>query len=168
MQLQKGPLGILGWFALKVTGQNPTQFGDGVVPVAEVGDNYLATSEMRLIQDTSNLALATFSGSTFTCPAGKVWRLINASFTTNLNAADIAVRSVVECGILSPNSSPNPTQIAFNDQAGGIGVRGAVANLRPPIFLPSGWSVGLSIITSAALTVAVPRIASIFVQEFDL
>jgi hypothetical protein len=168
MDLQKGPLGILGWFSLKVTGRNPPGFGDSVVPVVEVGDNYLATSELQLQIATTNLSLATFNGTTFTVPNGKCWRLIAASWAVGLNAADVALRSFCEIGIGSPNSAPNNVIVAQNDQAGGILPRAVGATWRPPIFVPSGWTVAVTMITSGAITVAVPRIASVMYQEVDL
>jgi hypothetical protein len=157
MDLQKGPLGILGWFSLKVTGRNPPGFGDSVVPVVEVGDNYLATSELQLQIATTNLSLATFNGTTFTVPNGKCWRLIAASWAVGLNAADVALRSFCDNVI-----------VAQNDQAGGILPRAVGATWRPPIFVPSGWTVAVTMITSGAITVAVPRIASVMYQEVDL
>lgn len=169
MNLQKAGLGILGAFGLKVTGQNPPLFGDAVLPVADVFDQYLATSELQLKLDQSNVNLATFNGSSFTVPNGKVWRVIGAGWGGAVNAADVALKSIIDIGITSPNSAPASVVIASGaPDPGGAVTRAFGANFRPPIFLPSGWTISLAFFTSAALTVTFARSAGVFYQEFDL
>lgn len=167
MDLQKGPSGILGWFALKVTGRNPPLFSDAVVPVAEVGDNYLATSELQVKLAQSNTNLSTFTGQTLTVPQGKVWRVICASCLCNLNAADVALVSEVSVGIQTPNIAPQSVLAAAAVQSGNI-YRVTTMIARPPIFLPSGVSLVGGLATSAAITVATPMSLAALVQEFDL
>src|SRR5262245_52030444 len=105
--LQKGPLGLLGAFALKVLGQNPTAFGDTVVPVADVYDQYLATSELVMVRLQPTIAIGASSATaTFPVPPGKVWRLIAASIGSTLNAADAAFTSQAQVALQSPNGAP--------------------------------------------------------------
>jgi len=168
VQLQKGPLGILGWFALKVTGRNPPVFSDSVVPVVEVGDNYLATSELQIQRQAVALLLAVNTGATFVVPNGKVWRLIAAgSFGTN-NAADNALVSVDQIALLSPLSTVFSVPIVLGPYQTGANGRGCAGTFRPPIFLPSGWTVSWSRNQSAAVTVTANVQVGIVYQEFDL
>jgi len=168
MDLQKGPLGILGWFALKVTGRNPPGFGDSVVPVVEVGDNYLATSELQIQRQAVALLIAVNTAASFTVPNGKVWRLIAAgSFGTN-NAADNALVSVDQIALQSPSSGVFSVPIVFGAYQTGANGRGCAGNFRPPIFLPSGWIVTWSRNQSAAVTVTANVQFGIVYQEFDL
>lgn len=168
MDLQKGPLGILGWFALKVTGRNPTGFGDSVVPVAEVGDHYLATSELQEVNVVMPTLLQTTNGASLTVPNGKVWRVIAVSMAGALNAADAALLSQQNIGFQSPNGSPksclvvSTTPYAFTNQ------RGAAATMRPPVLLPSGWKIVYALNTSAAITVTSNIQCDAMIQEFDL
>lgn len=169
MQLQKGPLGILGWFALKVTGRNPPAFGDAVVPVVEVGDNYLATSELQMQTSLIPSTLTVSQTILFTVPAGKCWRLIGAGGYLTLNVADAGFVVVGSVGVRSPNSAPNDGYVftqTTGQTAGNARVFGAA--FRPPIFLPSGWSVAISTVRSAAVTVASFQYAVITYQEIDL
>jgi hypothetical protein len=168
MQLQKGPLGILGWFALKVTGRNPPGFGDSVIPVVEVGDNYLATSELQIQRQAVALLLAVNTGATFVVPNGKIWRLIAAgAFGTN-NAADNALVSVDQFALQSPLSTVFSVPIVMGNYQTGANGRGCAGTFRPPIFLPSGWTVAWSRNQSAAVTVTANIQVGIVYQEFDL
>jgi hypothetical protein len=40
--------------------------------------------------------------------------------------------------------------------------------LRPPILLPSGWQISVSLAASAAWTVATPFAAELMIQEIDV
>lgn len=168
MQLQKAPSGILGWFALKVGGYNPPAFSDAVIPVVEVGDNYLATSELQV--KTQNLAttLATFNGNDFTVPNGKCWRLIGASIFGSLNAADTALKTVISIGIKTPISSPAACLLGLTESGSGVVTRGHAIALRPPVFLPSGFIVSLGMATNTAITVTSNFSCNVLIQEFDL
>jgi len=171
VELQKGPLGLLGWFALKVTGHNPPLFGDAVVPVVEMGDNYLLTSELQIKQPAAGVNTGTVASwsSVFTVTSGKVWRVLGAGSYVALNAADVAIVIDGSVWMLSPNSGPvgiplfgrNPPQVAQN-------LRTAGCTFRPPLVVPSGWAVQLRWDASAALTVSVPWFPSVLVQEIDL
>lgn len=167
--LQKSPLGLLGALALKTLGRNPDQFSSSVMPTMDVYDQYLATSELQMVVDTTNLTLTGETTKTFTVPTGKVWRLIAAGGRTGLNAADVALIMAGVVNLQSPNGAPQRTPIGvFLTPQLGQGLRAFGFNFRPPIFLPSGWKVLVDFDFSAAVTVAVPGIASIVVQEFDL
>lgn len=168
MQLQKGPLGILGWFALKVTGRNPPGFSDSVVPVVEIGDNYLATSELQIQRVAVTVGIGVSSGNNaFVVPSGKIWRLIAAGVFGGTAAADAAFRSVISIALKSPNSGVFEVPIAVSSYDGGNATRGLGYTARPPILLPSGWSISSSIFFSANLTVAANTQMGVVYQEID-
>jgi hypothetical protein len=167
MDLQKGPLGILGWFALKVTGRNPPSFGDAVVPMVEVGDQYLATSELQVKNAVLATSLAAFNQQTISVPAGKVWRLIAASFNGALNAADAALISQMAIAVIAPGGASNCSLVTGPAYAS-TSIRQVAVLCRPPVFLPSGWSLNFNMFTSAAITVTSNIQCNAFVQEFDL
>jgi hypothetical protein len=166
MQLQKGPIALLGAFALKVLGRNPTAFGDSITPVVDVYDQYLAAGELQVSNQVLATALAAFNSSTFTVPNGKAWRVKGASLLGSLNAADAAFVSMQTVNIQSPNSSPNGCRIAAAQFPATAGPR-AVGYVGPPIFLPSGWKIVLELWTSAAITVTSNLQATVFFQEID-
>jgi len=168
VQLQKGPLGLLGAFALKVGGQNPTGFGDSVVPVAEVMDHYLATSELNSVVVNGLGGLVASVTRAFVVPAGKVWRVIGAGMQVGLNAADVALKSNITIGISSPNGGLPGTIVLGGTDQGGAVFRSSGIVFRPPLFLPSGWSVQETFLTSAAMTVSVQVFGTLLYQEFDL
>jgi hypothetical protein len=169
MQLQKGPQGILGWFALKVGGRNPPTFGDAVLPVVEVGDNYLGTSELQIQRVALASALAASNNQDFTVPAGKCWRLIGGSFFGSLNVADVALSSLISIGVKSPTSTVFSVLLSVSPKdPGGAIARGWAASFRPPIFLPSGWTVSLALTTSGAITVTSNYQVGVLYQEMDL
>lgn len=167
MNLQKGPLGVLGAFSLKVLGRNPTGFGDSVSPVVDVYDQYLASGELQVNNQALATSLAAFNSSTFTVPNGKVWRLMGASLVGALNAADAALLSTLAVAIQSPNSTPQGCRVAAGQTIATAGARFVAAVFRPPIFLPSGFKVALELWTSAAITVTSNLQATVLVQEFD-
>jgi hypothetical protein len=168
MQLQKAGKGILGAFGLKVTGNNPPLFGDAVVPVADVFDQYLADAELQVNNQVLATNLAAFNSSTFTVPNGKCWRLIGASLVGQLNAADAAITTQSTVNIQSPNSAPNGCRVATSTSYATPGPRIVAAAFRPPIFLPSGFKVVLELWGSAAITISSNLQATAFYQEFDL
>jgi len=166
MQLQKSPIGILGAFALKVLGRNPQLFSEAVTPTVDVYDQYLATSELSVKATSANVNLATFNTSAFVVPNGKCWRLMALGGSFGPNVADIAIHRRLTFSLTGPGNA-NAVNIG-----GGADDTGALASsygftLRPPIFLPPGWTVAVGLINSAAWTVAVPFNAAILVQEFD-
>lgn len=169
MQLQKGPLGILGAFALKVLGRNPSQFGDSVTPIVDVYDQYLATSELISNVVGGNLNLAATNTRTFTVPAGKAWRLMGCGIDMGFNGADIALKSIITVEVSSPNSGlPGTVLYSSGTDVGGAVARTGGVAFRPPIFLPSGWSINLKFSCSAAPTVAVPLFSTALYQEIDI
>ena len=167
MQLQKAPSGLLGWFALKVGGFNPPAFGDAVLPVVEVGDHYLATSELQVKTQILATALSTFNGSDFTVPNGKCWRVLGASLFGSLNVADIALKSVMAVGIKSPISAPASCNLTSVESITGAATRAVSINFRPALFLPPGFVVSLGLVTNTAITVTSNLTAAVFIQEFD-
>lgn len=171
MQLQKSPIGLLGAFALKVLGRNPQAFGDTITPTVDVYDQYLAQGELKISTLSSNVNLATFNARSFTVPAGKAWRLIGLGGNYTPNAADVAVLGKLSGAITSPDSAP----LAFitGSSGGGLAVAVGAAGVnfgqafRPPIFLPSGWSVAVTLVSATAWTVAAPFAAELMLQEID-
>lgn len=170
--LQKAPLGLLGAFALKVLGVNPDFFGRTVVPIADVYDQYLATTELQIKQGSAVAAIGSGSEfpATFTVPAGKVWRVIGGSISGSLNVADAAINVQGTFGVISPNSGPTAAVLATGPIMTGMqaGTRSFGCSFRPPIFLPSGWSISSGVLFSAVTTVVSTWLATALIQEFDL
>jgi len=168
MDLQKAPSGILGWFGLKVGGRNPPGFSDFITPVVEVGDHYLATSELQIQRQAMALALAVGTSVDFTVPQGKVWRVIAAgSFGTN-NAADAGLTSVDNIQLKSPLSTVFSVPVAVGAAQTGTVTRGVSVVFRPPLMLPSGWIVSIGRSQSAAVTVTANVQVGLVYQEMDL
>lgn len=169
MDLQKGPSGILGWFALKVTGRNPPNFGDAVVPVVEVGDNYLASGELKINSNSTAPALTSSFSRVFTVPQGKCWRVISAGGYIVMNVADVALIALGTVSFETPNAAPfDAPAFSFTTPQLGTGARVFGTSFRPPVFLPSGISIVVGMAYSAPITVAGAAFAAVFVQEFDL
>jgi putative lipoic acid-binding regulatory protein len=168
MQLQKSPIGLLGAFALKVLGRNPQQFGDQVVPVVDVYDQYLAIGELQILTGSGlATALAAFNSVSFTVPNGKAWRLKAASLIGSLNAADAAVVSVQTIALQSPNSAPFSVRLATRQDPANAGVRHVAWQSGTPIFLPSGWKVTFELWTVTAITVTSTLLTSALIQEIE-
>lgn len=167
MNLQKAPLGLLGWFALKVGGRNPPAFGDAVTPIVDVADNYLALSELGITSTTTAIGLNNFFTSTIAVPAGKCWRLFGLSIITSLNGADAAITASARFATIAPTgfgavlpSVQAPAAIRTE--------RYAAWYSNPPFFLPTGWKVQLNLDFSAALTNSVSATALVLRQEIDV
>lgn len=166
MQLQKGPLGLLGAFALKTIGRNPTQFGDTVQPVADVYDQYLAQSELGIATTNAAIGLNNFQQLTIAVPAGKMWRLFGVSWQATLNAADIAIAMQGEVLLLR---LPSGAQLGQPSQPSTIGVeRRLMFFTQPPFVVPSGYSIRVSMTFSAALTNSVTGTMFVIRQEIDV
>lgn len=167
MDLQKGPLGLLGAFALKVTGRNPNQFGGVVTPVVDVYDQYLAQSELGISAATVATGLNAFVASTFTVPASKAWRVFGASIQVSLDAADVAIAASPRFQVRSPDITKalivpvlQPPTVNTDRNCGFY--------TNPPLFLPSGWSLVLRYQFSAALTVTENAQFAVLRQEIDV
>jgi hypothetical protein len=168
VQLQKAPVGILGAFALKVLGRNPTTFGETVQPIVDVYDQYLGTSELQINVGSGLVtALAGYNAVSFTVPNAKAWRLKAASLIGALNVADAALVSTQTIGIQSPNSAPFLVRVATRQDPATTGCRHVGWQTATPIFLPSGWKVVFELWTSAAITVSSTLVTSAFIQEID-
>lgn len=150
MRLQKAPRGVVGGFNLKHTGQNPPEFGDAVLPVTDVTDNYLIDLLGEL---NANVTIAGGSGVTtlttvFTVPVGFSWRLLAIGGRWTVAAGDVAINSFVSVGVAYPNGVNYPLWAAQ-----GIGAptdRFAALTLAKPLFLPAGFGLNFTSLLSAA------------------
>lgn len=166
-KLQKAPTGLLGAFALKVGGLNPDIFGDTVTPVVDVYDQYLAMGELQVKTNLTATQLVTSNGFDFVVPNFKVWRVISGAWYGTLNAADVALKSVISVGVKSPNSGPVANLFGTQESASGVGFRAFGMTFRPPIFLTSGWALSLGMNTNTAITISSNFFATCLIQEFD-
>jgi hypothetical protein len=167
VQLQKGPLALLGAFALKVGGRNPPAFGDTITPTIDVYDQYIATSELQVKNVVLATALSTFNQALMPVPAGKAWRVLAASFFGSLNAADVALLTGIAIGALAPGGASS-CNLASAFQEAGATPRSLAFTLRPPLFLPSGWQLAFAMFTNTAITVTSNIQCNALVQELDL
>lgn len=80
--LHKAPSGLLAELALKVSGQNPAQFGGEVTPTFDVRAHYRVEQRAMAFVSTSHSLSGT--GPILTVPAGEYWivRQIGASCLT--------------------------------------------------------------------------------------
>lgn len=169
MRLQKAPSGLLGAFKLKVDGANPSAFGDGIVPVVDVFDQYLAD---ELTPYTTGPTAAGVGSNqftqTFSPPAGKVWRLVAAGGYGIVGGADAAF---VGAGIIILRSPSGPLTNPFLYAAPlpqlTTLARPFAQTFRAPIFVPPGWAVQTQVQWSANLTVGGFHTGTVLVQEFD-
>lgn len=172
MQLQKGPIGLLGAFALKVLGRNPPQFGDSVTPTVEVMDQYLASGELD-VQTTGNFDVAgTSNNAQLVVPTGKVWRVLCAGITVTTNAADIVDGYKVGIAVLPPAGSGSVVPLAY--QYTPPAPAGATLNgmrfgyyFPRPLFLPSGWGILYQCDTDRAITTQVRPNGFLLRHQFD-
>lgn len=169
MNLQKASQGLLSWFNLKTTGQNPNVFGDSIVPIVDVGDNYLAQGELGIDTITQASGLVSFLSMDFTVPNGKVWRVHAAGGDIGLNVADTALTSrgfvqvlAPDAGVIGCNLSNGPVE------AVGVSPREIGFFAARPIFLTPQWRVRVGFLFSGALTVSVNGHAALFRNQFDL
>ena len=170
MRLQKSPTGLLGAFELKTLGQNPSEFGEQVVPVVDVLDNYVA-GDQRIERNQTTLANpATFTSSTHRVPNGKVWRLLGISFAGVLDVADAALTTTVDVR-LSPD--PLDSVVVLLQPVGpllrgGSLTRACKAAFVMPraLFLPAGWGVIGTVQLDAAPAVSFVYDFAILIQEF--
>lgn len=169
MQLQKGPIGLLGAFALKVLGRNPPAFGDSVVPIVDVYDQYLNQGEQQVKSSAVALNIGVpFLNVTFTVPTSKCWRVLGAGGFVSLNAADAALIAQVGIGILSP-ADPLNSALVFAQYPPQLGANGRTigTSFRPPLFLTAGWQVSFGFTFSGNITAAGSATGTLLVQEFD-
>jgi hypothetical protein len=172
MQLQKGPVGLLGALALKVLGRNPPQFGDAVVPTVEVLDQYLAQGELD-VQATGNVdVVGTTNNAQILVPSGKCWRVLCVGFNVTTNAADIVDGYKVGFAILPPAGVGNLVPTAYKDVP--PAPAGATLNgtrfgyyFPRPLFLPPAWGILFQIDTDRAITTQVRMQGFLLRQQFD-
>lgn len=172
MQLQKGPVGLLGALALKVLGRNPPQFGDAVVPTVEVLDQYLAQGELDT-QTTGNIdVVGTSNNGALTVPSGKCWRVLCVGFNVTTNAADIVDGYRVGFAIQPPAGAASLVPTAYQNVP--PAPAGATANgtrfgyyFPRPLFLPPAWGILFQIDTDRAITTQVRMNGFLLRQQFD-
>lgn len=133
MNLQKAPAVLLDWFRLKTQGQNPTQFGDAVLPVVDVGSLYGA--EMQAIGG-SNSAAGAFP-RLLTAVIGTASRYLGVAGSVTMGAA-AGTQVRISVGVRIPrNAALFPlfdTYVAV-PQAGRVYYAGG--QLPYPIILPA-------------------------------
>jgi hypothetical protein len=154
MELQKAPLGLLGWFSLKVLGRNPPQFGEAIQPVVDVGDSYLVQSEFsaETILGTFLLGNAQSSLMTFVVPASKLYRVWGVAADTTVGAGDAALNTAY-AALLSVGGNPAaPFMIAAGPMTltGNLTRTGSLLFPRPMLLGP-GTTITVFTQSSAAL-----------------
>jgi len=171
MRLQKAPVGILGALNLKTEGQNPSEFSDTVLGVIDVTNFYLGL-ETKISRQTLTIANpGTFGSAAHTVPVGKVWRVFGGGFAGVLNAADAALTTIVDTRF---SSDPVNSVVALMPPTG-VMQRGGAANracklaatFGQTLFLPSGWSVLMTVQLDAAPAVDFVVDTALVLQEFD-
>lgn len=169
--LQKAALGVLGWFNLKVLGQNPLQFSDVVMPVVEVGDNYLLQGELATESILgTNAGIGSFGGPpmTISVPAGHVYRILAVGCDFGIAAADNAFATdFFATAAISGTSGLIVSQVTTGAQSPGAGRFGAFYFPRP-LVLAGGSSINVTQRSSGALTVAASQHMYLLRQSIDV
>jgi hypothetical protein len=158
--LQKSPLGLLGAFDLKTLGHQPNQFGDVVMPVHGVTDQYLLP-QLAIVTASATIAIAGNSAVTsIPVPQGQVWRVLAWSIECTLAAADAALgpRGSIAIGDGTATFCYVFGNVVIDGTTGGgaTAQRFGSALLGNPLWLRPGWNIIGGVVTSAAATVAIP------------
>jgi len=137
--LQKSPRALLAALELKVSGDNPTVFGDSVVPVIDVYDQYLIDRALMATGSTAITQPATSGSVVLTPPAGEAWRVRSIGAIVNVDAADVAIDKQLFIAIRDAAGSSSvivaaESSLAFASLFGGI-------YLDRPLWLPAGWTI---------------------------
>lgn len=151
MRLQASPHGLLGLFQLKQEGRNPSQFGEQVLPVVDVLEQYaLAYLDVTRANKITGAA-ATTDTQTITVPQGKVWKLRAIGQAVNLNAADLGKSVNFATYIDSPAGVGTPIFMGSGGGLATVADRVAPLTLGSDLWLPSGWKIRSVMTISAAL-----------------
>jgi hypothetical protein len=166
--LHKAPLGLIGAFALKVLGRNPTEFGDVVTPVVDVYDQYLEVTESRVV-GAMGIGVRTISG-THTPASRFSWRVLAIGVSLSLDAADVALTGTTITSMTSPAVAGT-----IVEPGGTLVVNGATGLFRSlgvwlprPFFLSPGWSITQRVYLSANVTAATNVNFCMVVQPLEL
>ena len=164
--LQTSPTGLLGSYELKVTGENPSGFGDVVTPVTEVQDFYLANA-LGTVGLTTAVGIGTQSGSsTVTVPAGYVYRVLGWSAEIVLGGADIAMTAQGVAYLTPPVGSGAvymPGYGAFAKAGTSMWLPGGRVM---PLILPAGWRITVAGFLSGVPAAAWNLRVSVLTQPF--
>ncbi len=90
MRLQKAPEILTGWLNLKTSGMQPTEFGDALVPVLEVGDLYGHPDRTGVTAAAATGAVGSIAAS-IQPTATESWRVKALAMVLARNVADIAL-----------------------------------------------------------------------------
>jgi hypothetical protein len=166
--LHKAPLGLLGAFALKVLGRNPDKFGEAVLPVVDVYDQYLDTTEARVV-GTMAIGTRTISGA-HVLPSRYAYRVLAIGVSFSLDAADVALTATTITSMTSPAVAGTVTE-----PQGTMVVNGATGLFRSlglwlprPFFLMPGWQIIQRVYLSANVTAATNVNFCMVVQPLEL
>lgn len=169
--LQKSPLALLGAFALKQLGVNPTHFGEEIQPSIDVYDQYLYNEQrISVTLSAAGIALGTSHAAvSVTVPAAKAWRVLGIAGVATPAAGDAGKTFN---GFLSVRDTLSQEVALENRQLLGTGAAIAgdrILGYQPsnPIFLPSGWKIAFVADSSVVTAANVPLALNVFVQEID-
>jgi hypothetical protein len=172
MQLQKAAQGLLGWFSLKTTGRNPPVFGESLLPVVEMGDNYLLQGELSAENVLgTNIGIGSSSGQiTFQVPANKVYRVLAIGADLALAAADNAFTTdwYIFVNFAAPSSLTGYIFAGAMQASAAGNARIGAFYLPRPLLLPPSASIVVGFRSSANLTVAASNHGSLIRQSIDL
>lgn len=155
-QISKFPRGFLSLVGMNNRGENPREVTDQIVPVVDIGANFLIETQELLFTVNSGAANGfnrfDFNPVTGLVPAGETWRLWLASLSITTPAGctgrvSLALRTSVGGGGRSPIAAPlnfiasetNWQVVAFDT-----------------LWLPAGWEIGFEL----AALVGVPSAVS--------
>lgn len=137
MRLDKGPVGLLEQFRLRTLGQQPTEFGEGVAPSADVRDHYGADLLLVLTASTTGAPLSLTRSINLVNPV----RLRAIAGQLTVGAAAFTAGLYIEFGVLVRTfSGTGVIAIPFGSQSYGVAAATQViaAGTHCDIILPAG------------------------------
>jgi len=151
--VHKPPVGFLGGLDLKTVGRVPDELEQAIRGGFDLTDLYLAANLRRI---ATTMTIAGGSGATvlntgLRIPQGQNWRIIGASMSSAIAAADVAITVNALFGVTAAANPADTTLIHGGVlMIGNTLFRAAGFTPNRPIYLPSGWVVTFNITTSAA------------------
>lgn len=166
--LHKPPLGIMGGLDLKAFGQNPNELGSTVAPILDLMDHYAAANLRRFGTTLTNAGGSgvTNQNTALTVPQGQNWRVLAASISTAVPAADAA--NVLRGGIgVTAAVNPADTTLLFVDDMVGNNAFRLMATMPPRLFIPAGWKISFTVNYSAGPINSIVNTCEVLVQVFN-
>lgn len=136
-QINRQPLGLLGFLGIKNGGQYPIELLGGLASTWDMADLYLNAAAEH--QTVGSAALALGSTTLFTPPQGEIWYVTAYSAFVNTAAASTLTVNLCVFGQLPAQA------VMLGESVSLTAVQARQLHLARPILLAPGESLGLSV-----------------------